>query len=222
MKIRITKNAISFAQEGGDWVNYTVKREMSIAANLREAFRSGKWQTGEQAAILTDSTTLLIPIDEYYAMSSKEQFLYINPEAKQDVIKRCVVPALKTVVIFSIDKDVHTVLTDNFLTTRYEPLMLRQWDKMYIQSEKHSGKTLFAYFHDEKVELCSFTRNRFAFANSFEVNAMYDAVFFIVGAWKQLNLSNDSDQLVLVGTPPERETLTGELYKFISHISLTP
>ena len=82
--IRITDTTLSFAMRGLDgapvtYEPYAMKKNMSVAANLREAFRDVEMlgMADRKVTALVDSQVLLIPIEEYKAEEVEEQYGFV-------------------------------------------------------------------------------------------------------------------------------------------------
>ena len=62
-----------------------------------------------------------------------------------------------------------------------------------------------AYFHDKKVDIFCFEKNRFKFYNSFQADHAKDALYFILFVWKQLGLQQMQDELHVSGDIPDKD-----------------
>lgn len=81
-----------------------------------------------------------------------------------------------------------------------------------------NNEKLYCYFHDGKMELCSFRKNRFRFSNTFEVAHANDAAYFILSVWNQLAMNEKKDDIYLCGEFKERDALIEELHRFVANI----
>ncbi len=223
--LRITDNSLSFAQsrDSGKVVNYElydIKLGISLETNLREAFQRSPLLRKAKGSVVvtTDAPVLLVPIDDY-GEQVKEQYKYAYPNVDNVVLFSTMLPLLKAVAVFAISKDLGVVLTDHFDDVHIEPLMLRLWDYLMHRDESRESKTMYVYFHESKMEICSFFHRRFVFANTFSAASAQDAVYFILGAWQQINAKGEKDNLVLCGNIPEQEATTQELQQYIRNIA---
>ena len=226
LTIRIGRHTLSFsapqAPNGNNIVfePYTVKSGISMAANLREAFKetdllSGGWQ---RAMVLIDSPVLMIPVDEY--KDAQKELLYHHSilGREGETVMSVVLPSLNAVAVYSVNKDLKLVIDDHFADARFTHVCAPVWNHLYRRSFTGVRQKLYAYFHDKKIDVFSFQQNRFRFTNSFDTSLVPDAVYFILNVWKQLAFDNRRDELHLVGELPEREELTKELGSFIQNV----
>ena len=122
--IRIGRTSIAFLTLQGQQVaNYEeteMKGGISAAANLREWLKSHPQLTAsyDQADILLLSPTLLVPSDEFDAEDAAPLYRYTFTGHDRDVVVHQAVAGLHAIVVFGIDKDLHTVLADTFATCR--------------------------------------------------------------------------------------------------------
>ena len=233
MTIRVGRGTLSFCVNNGDgntdFLPYVVKSGVSMAANLREAFKTSDFlmQLPERATIMVDGDVLLVPISLFDDSQAVELFAHAFPGREHEFVFHEVVADLKVVAVSSVNKDLRTVIEDHFQDVTFCVAMLPVW--RYLQRRAFSGKgqKLFGYVHERRLDLFSFQQNRFSFFNSFDIRHTYDACYFLLYVWNQLHLQAAKDELVLVGdlfqndTPThveERERVLAQLHRFLQHI----
>lgn len=223
--IRISKDSLSFAMDCGDdegicFEPYEVKSGISIAANLREAFKTSDLlsRAGTKATVLIDSPTLIMPLEDFQEEDVEEQFFLTYPSLKGLSVETSVLPAFRNMVAFAVDKDVKTVLCDNFEEVKFRSLMISVWEFLQRRNGAANNKKLYAYFHDGKMEVCSFHRNRFTFANTFEADNVHNEMYYILGAWKLIGGIATTDDFLMCGKIDNREQLTTELKNFLARV----
>jgi hypothetical protein len=77
---------------------------------------------------------------------------------------------------------------------------------------------LYAYLHDSRIDIFSFQQHRFRFANTFDASHSHDALYYLLFTWKQLGLSNEDDELHLVGRSEHMEWLTTKLKSYLRRV----
>lgn len=224
--IRVSRSSMSFsvadpqAEAQIVYEPYAVKSGVSMAANLREAFGESTLLTEgyQRARLLIDSPVLLHPSEEFnetlsealyqYTFKGHEGELVLNkPMAEQDVVAS-----------FGVNRDLKLVLDDHFADLRITPVSLPAWNFLYRRSFTGPWKKLFGYFHDRKLDIVCFQKNRFKFANTYDTESARDAVYFLLYVWKQLGLDAERDELHLAGNTPQSEWLTGTLKKYVQKV----
>ncbi len=223
--IRITDSSLSFAcrKDGSreiEYEPYDMKISMSPAANLRDAFKNCPIldEAGDRVIVSLGSPLLLIPIDDYDKTQINDQYKYVYPDTEGVLLRSTVLPSPKTIAVFSMSKDLNVVLSDHFEEVVVEPVMARMWDFLLRRDEAVNNRKVYVYFREDKVEISSFSRRRFAFANTFKAKTAGDALYFILGAWKQTGANAEKDILVVCGKTPERDAIMKELQQYIRRV----
>lgn len=226
LTIRVGRGTLSFsaidAENGSSIVYepYTVRSGISMAANLREAFKeidllANGWQ---RAMALIDSPVLMIPVDEFNEAQKESLYRHAITGKQDEAVMSMVLPSLNAVAVYSVNKDLKLVIDDHFNDVRFTHVCASVWNHLYRRSFTGVRMKLYAYFHDKRMDVFSFQQNRFKFTNSFDTDLVADAVYFILNVWKQLGFDTKRDELHLVGDLPEREELTKELRSFIQNV----
>ena len=226
LTIRIGRHTLSFSAVDANNANgivfepYTVRSGISMAANLREAFKeidlaANGWS---RAMVLIDSPVLMMPVDEFRDNLKETLYRHTIMGHDGETVMSVVLPSLNAVAVYSINKDLKLVLDDHFSDVRFTHVCAPVWEHLYRRSFTGVRQKLYAYFHDKRLDVFSFQQNRFRFTNSFDTNLVPDAVYFMLNVWKQLAFDNRRDELHLVGELPERDALTQELRSFIQNV----
>ena len=190
--IRATRNTLSFAavdptvQTNLFFEPYTVRSGISVAANLREAFKTSTLllRGYKRANLLVDTPVMLVPIDEFQEEDVRQLYHRTMVLADADTMMHHVLPDLNAVAVFAVNKDLKLVVDDHFVDVRITPLMKGVWTHLHRRSFTGSRRKLYAYFHDKRLEVFSFGKNRFKFSNAFDTNSSRDAMYFILYVWK--------------------------------------
>lgn len=203
-----------------DYEPYTVKSGMSMAANLREAFRESRilLLPNNKVLVLVDTPELIIPLEEYHEEDAEVLYMHTYPGTTHSTIMHHIMPELNCAVIFAVNKDVRTVVVDHYDDVRFMPVMIPVWKHLHQGSYARQSKKLYAYFHDRRLSVFSFANNRFRFHNSFHVTEVPDVVYFTTYIWKQLAMDVQKDELHLVGNYGSTEELKQAFKRFIRNV----
>ena len=226
LTIRAAKSALSFALPDIDsntqieYYQYVTKSGVSLAANLREAFKTVDLlqQAPPKAKVLIDSQSLIVPLEEYDADENEALYKHAFPYTEGAVICSNVMADINAVVLFALNKDLKLVVEDHFQDVSYVCLMRPVWDYLHHRSFIGNRRKLYAYFHDGVLELFSFERNRFIFCNRYDVRHVKDAVYFILFVWKQLAMDQLHDELFLVGDLIDKDELLKDLRTYVAFV----
>jgi hypothetical protein len=227
LTLRIGRNtlAILAQDEESEALAYepiVVKSGVSIAANLREAFKNSSLLNKDisRVRVLIDSNVVMVPVEIFSEQAMEELHHHAFPREEQDTMLYNVLPDLNAVAVFSMNKDLKLVLDDHFQNMRIIAAISPVWRHLHRRSFTGSQMKLYAYFHEKRLELFSFQQNRFKFCNSFEANRAPDALYFTLYVWKQLQLRTKYDEMCLVGDVPEKDWMMQQLKKYVPNTIL--
>lgn len=226
LTIRVSKNALCFsvvdreAEHQVIYEPYAVKNGVSMAANLRQAFKESQLlQRGyAKVRVFIDSPLLIVPIEEFHEEDIELFYQHAFTGHDSDAILYRVQPTLNVAAVFSINKDLKLVVEDNFKDVRFTPLLQPVWNYLHQRSFIGVRRKLYAYFHEKKVDIFSFEKNRFKFFNSFDAPHPKDALYFMLYVWKQMGLDQQTDELNLVGDVPDKDWLIYNTKLYISKV----
>ena len=221
--IRIGQGSLSFVTANADGVTYepyAMNSSISMAANLREALRSVPLlsESFDRTLVMIDSPVLIVPLDTFAEGQKTQLYQHAFSDLEHQVVMHAVLPDLNSVAVFSVHRDLRTVIGDTFSAVRYIPVVAPVWHHLHQRSYTGQHQKLFAYFHERRLEVFSFAQNRFKFSNSFAVNNPNDALYYLLSVWKQLGMTPERDEMYLVGDAPERDALLEETKKFVKRV----
>ena len=193
------------------------KSGMSATANLREAFKTCPLLqqpfTGIQ--LLADTPTMLVPEEEFHEADSPALFDHVYKGYEHHLKAHIDLPELHCAAVYAIEKDILTVIGDH--TDHYQilPTTVPVWRYLHRHEQGKNRRKLFAYFHDERIDVFSFSRNRFVFANNFKVDNEHDALYFILYTWSQMKLDSEKDELHMIGDVLNRRWLSERIRMYL-------
>ena len=224
LTIRIGRSSMSFScmadnEKDVIYEPYVIKSGVSMAANLREAFKTADLLLDPPARVrvVLDSDVLMVPVELFEEKDVEKMYGHTFPKKDQDVVCYNVVPDLNTVAVFAINKDLKLVIDDHFKDVKIITAIAPVWRHLHQRSFTGSRRKLYGYFHEKHLDIFSFQQNRFKFCNTFEVSRAHDSLYFLLYVWKQLRLQPEYDELHIVGEIPDKEWLLAELKKFLQN-----
>ena len=226
MLIRIGNKTLDFATPlddtpaSVDYEPYVVKSGMSMAANLREAFREKGIDTDsrQRVQVLCNVPTLIVPIEEYDESLQEELYDHAYPGRQHEVVMHQVVPELNCVIVYAVNKDVRMVVTDHFADARFMPVIVPVMQRLHQKSYTGQARKLFAYFHDGELTILSYGKNRLKFCNTFTATETADSTYFILYVWQQLAMDFKHDELYVAGLPDNGTDLRAEVKKYVANV----
>ncbi len=228
--IRISRQSLAFALPVDDssaatagvahYEPFTVKSGMSIAANLRDAFRESiiLKQPNDRAQVLVDAPVLLVPMEEYDEEKIQQLYGHTFPGHDHERVMWHVMPDLNCVAVFAVNRDTCTVVNDHYEDVRVMPLLVPVWQHLHQRSYSGGTRKLYAYFHDRQLSVFAFGKNRLRFANTFNATDVTDSAYFILYVWQQLAMDHKKDELYYVGDMDNKDALKAELKKYVQNV----
>lgn len=228
LTIRMSRNTLSFsavqvAPEGTKVVfePYVIKSGISMAANLREAFKTAQLpgRGYKRAMVLVDEQVLMTPTDLFDTQQMEDLYYHAFPRSEeQRVVMAHPLTDLNAVAIFSVNRDLRLVITDHFDDVHFATVSTPVWRHLYQRNFTGARNKLYAHFHDQRMEVFSFSQNRFRYCNSFPAQHCNDSLFNLLCVWKLLNMDVDTDELYITGEASEKDLLTHELHKYLQRV----
>ncbi|MBQ8128288.1 MAG: DUF3822 family protein [Prevotella sp.] len=227
LTLRIGRGTMAFAMYSNDegqqsilYEPYVVKSGVSIAANLREAFKTSDLllQAPPRVRLMLDTDVLFVPVDLFSEQTMDDMLHHAFPETEQDAVCYNVVPDLNCVALFAVNRDLRLVVDDHFSDVQVIAAASPVWRHLHQRSYTGASRKLFGYFHERRLDIFSFQQNRFKFFNSYEAGRSHDAIYFLLYVWKQLQLNAVDDGLHLAGNMPEQEWLLTELRRYLQRV----
>ena len=224
LTIRVGKNTLSFSMIDAEnpqqpivYEPYVAKSGVSMAANLREAFKTVDILSEDirRARVMVNSKVLMVPVEQFQEADVEMLYNHSYPKSEQDSIVYNVLPDLNAVAIFAINKDLQLVVNDHFSDVRLIHVMAPVWRYLHQRSFTGHRNKLYGYFHDRQLDIFSFQQHRFKFCNAFDTSRAHDSLYFLLYVWKQLNLQPEHDEMHILGEIPERDWLLQELRKYL-------
>jgi hypothetical protein len=196
---------------------YVVKSGVSMAANLREAFKTADLllAPSPRVRVVIDTDVLMVPVEIFDERNIETMYSHAYPKKEQDAVYYNVLPDLNAVAVFAMNKDLRLVIDDHFQDVQIVTAISPVWRHLHQRSFTGNRHKLYGYFHEKRLEIFSFQQNRFKFCNSFEASRGHDSLYFLLYVWKQLQLQPEYDELHIVGDIPEQEWLMDELKNFL-------
>lgn len=201
---------------------YPAKRSISVAAHLREVAAKSKLMGGGfgRALVMLDTDTMLVPLDEYPSEDMPTLYHSAFSGHQGEELVTNVLPDLKSVAVFPVNKDLKSVLGEHFTDLSFIPMVQPVWQHLYRRNFATPRKKLFAYFHDQHMQVFSYAQSRLRFCNCFDGRREHDALYYLLYAWRQLGYNSEDDELVMAGDMPNREWLLDRLRQYVRRCSM--
>lgn len=156
LTIRIGKNTLSFTlldmtsqEQPVIYEPYIVKGGISMAANLREALKTVNLSAADmhRVQVLLDTPSTLVPIDEFEEEEIEDLLNHVFPATQEPRTALFnVLPDLKAVCLFAVNKDLRGVICDQFADVQFIHAMTPVWRHLHQRSfTGHRNKPLWLF-----------------------------------------------------------------------------
>ncbi len=203
-----------------EFEGYELNEGISMAANMREAFRSVAMLRDEYERVLAmvDAPVLMVPSEEF--LPTEEQTLYSHAfsDTESLVVAHTVLPDLNSVAVFGIGRDLKKVFDEHFPSAQYIAAVAPVWRHLHQRSHMGVRAKLYGYFHGSSLTVFCYGQHRLKFCNTFSIGNGHDAVYFLLYVWKQLAMQAEHDELHLVGSIAQQEWLVDELRRYVKRV----
>ena len=153
LTIRVSNQSLSFsvvdreAEHQVIFESYTMKSGVSLAANLRQAFKESDllMRGYNKVRVFLDAPVLVVPIEEFHEEDAQTLYQHAFTGHDADAILYRVQPTLNVVAIFPINKDLKLVVEDNFKDVRFTPLLQPVWNYLHQRSFTGMYRKLYVW-----------------------------------------------------------------------------
>ena len=231
LSIRLSADGFSFSiyhpQTDSDYTysTYPVNKSYSLTANLKEfisateAFKHSYKKTN----ILIDTPRFtFVPFELFEDEIQEDIFHYNFPPKDNETILCNILGKSNIALLFGINKHSHQLLHEHFPDARIFSCVSPLLEYFAVKSKEGNCRKLYAHLREELLETFVFDKGKLMLCNAFNCKKTADKVYYLLYIWQQQGLSQEKDQLHLVGDIENKEELLVELHKFLRNISFTP
>jgi len=211
LSIRVSADGFCFAvhhperAEDYAFLPYDLDPLVPVVANLKKAKESLpmlQQSYGKVQLLLSDASCEVLPA-EYGEQSALTVFS----------------SACSVAIRFHANSTLVTWMETAFPGARLVPGLLPVLDVASREGQHVDGKPFtLCHLHGRKMDIVSMKGDQLLFVNTFDVDAATTALYYLLGAWQTLGLSQEDDTLTLVGRSPFQRELQAKISRFIRHI----
>jgi hypothetical protein len=139
------------------------------------------------------------------------------------VEKHCLSNVLKNEhaeLVFGIDDEVYEFCSRSLVNPYFVHHITPILPLLRKLSCNSLSKQLFVNLHRQSIDIIGYAQGSLIFINSFEYKQTEDIVYYVLYVWKQMGMSQQSDQLSLLGDPSACQDLNKILKDYIQYIKL--
>ena len=230
LSIRLSTDGFCFAVHNPQASNeyayqpYRIDSLKSMTGNMKAAVEETemlKHAYGAVNIILADTPYTLIP-KEYYSEQYEKEFYQQNiasPSANATIMRN-VVGDEQTVVLFSIEKQLHKYIMAQFPKAKIYAAIAPLIDFGVERSYTAHKRYCFIQLRKRSIDVMCYENAAPLFVNTFKYKDTADALFYLLNCWTMLGLSQTDDTLHIAGQSRHSKALVRDLETFIQHIHI--
>ena len=227
LSIRLSADGFCFAvhnpREANEYayLPYRIDPLRPLTSNLKTAIEEIEMLAHTYGAvniIFADANYTLIP-KEYYA-EQYERELYQHNFASvgtNDIIMHNMAGDEQTIVLFSIEKQLHKYITKQFpkaqIYAAITPLINFGVERSYAANKRYN----LLHISKHSFDFMCYENASPLFVNTFHFRDTADALYYLLNCWTTLGLSQTEDTLHIAGQSRQAKTLIRELERFIQN-----
>ena len=228
LSIRLSTDGFCFAVHNPQATNefaylpYRIDPLKPLTANLKTAIEETdmlKHTYGTVNILLADAGYTLIP-KEYYAEQYENELYQYNfaSATNHDVVMHNPVGDGQAMVLFAIEKQLHKYITKQYpkatIYAAIAPLISFGVERSYATGKRYC----LLHLRKRCIDFMCYENASPLFVNSFHYRNTADALYYLLGCWNTLGLSQTDDTLHVAGLTRQAKVLIHELEKFIQNI----
>ncbi|KAA6307618.1 hypothetical protein EZS27_040710, partial [termite gut metagenome] len=170
--------------------------------------------------LLAGSRFTIVPLNMFDEKQMESVFGYNYLRKENEFVLYNTLKGNDVVLLFGIDKNVHQYLIEQYpqasVYSHITPLIA--YFSGCDGAEKDFSRKMYIALQEQSIDICCFEYKRPIFINTFEYQHIDDCIYYILHIWKQIDLNQETNNLYLIGTIPDKERLMKELKRYILHV----
>ena len=228
MSIRLRSDGLSFSvynpseKESFLYKEVSFERGRNYISSLKEIFFENEffsWHYKKVNVFCASYPYTIIP-KELFQEKYKTEILTFTTSA---VEKHCLSNVLTNEhaeLVFGIEDEVYEFCSRSLVNPYFVHHITPILPLLRKLSCNSLSKQLFVNLHRQSIDIIGYAQGSLIFINSFEYKQTEDIVYYVLYVWKQMGMSQQSDQLSLLGDPSACQDLNKILKDYIQYIKL--
>lgn len=227
LSIRISPDGFSFSGTIPDKRNsffyrqITFDRSKDYVTSLKEAFFEEEclaWAYKSINIHCFTSSYLFIP-EAFYDEDKKDDIIQYTFLTPSEICLSNPLISGQGRILFGLEKEVYEFLSRSFVNPEFIHHMTHPCNAWKQQSELSFSGQMHVILNKKTIDIACCKRGELTFLNSFDYTAPEDALYFISYAWKQADMDQLKDRLLLVGDMEYKKGLITNLKNYIHYVS---
>lgn len=203
------------------FLSKATNENLSMAANVKEALKDSEIlkQSYKRVNIMVVTKRFtLIPFELFEDEQAETIFYHNQTRQDNEVVLYNILKKANVVVVFAIDKSVHQQITDQFPDACFYCQASSLTEYFSGRSKLGNNLKMYACLRKNSVDVLCYDRGRILLINNFKCSATSDIIYYLLYVWKELDFSQERDELHLTGMFTDKEGLVNGLKKFVRQL----
>lgn len=227
LSIRLSTDGFSFSiynpihDDSFSVIEKEIDTSLSLTANLKAVFHESDFLGHSYKRVnimLASKRFTIVPLDLFEEEQADLLFYHNHQKRENETVIYNILKKNNVVIVFGIDRSAYSFLTEQYPEARFYSQSTPLIEYFSVKSRLGNSKKMYVSVREEGIDIYCFERGHLLLANSFECSHTEDRIYYLLYAWKQLELNQERDELHLTGTLPDKEILMNELRKFILQV----
>jgi hypothetical protein len=227
LSIRLSTDGFSFyiynPRKGSYSLSTTreVNDSISLTANLKHEYQELDFLQGEFAGvnIVVSGRRFTYVPKELLDEDDADLVFHYNQEHRDNEV--AMVNQLKNgnaAVLFGLDKSTQAFVDDHFHGARFYSQSALLCDYFAVKSRGGVARKMYVAFRGDGLDLFAYEQGSLIMANSFDTSRDADNTYYILAAWKQLGMNQETDELYLTGNAERINAIEKELKRYVKSV----
>ncbi|MFV0469190.1 MAG: DUF3822 family protein [Dysgonomonas sp.] len=228
LSIRLKKDGLSFTiyEEGVGksfcYKEFVFAKELSMLTNLEQIVFDNNFLVYNYKKVNIDYVSSdydLIP--EYlYEEKHQDKIFNFTHFENQGEILRNEATVQDNVLVFSVNKDVHSFLIRNLQNPSFYHY-IGQLIPYFAEKAKviQSNVQMFVHFHDKMTDIFCYRNGTIFQIQSYNNIIISDVVYYILNLWEKCDFDQNTDRLFISGLTENLSEMVKDISKYVKNIS---
>ena len=230
LSIRISTDGFSFsifnplADNPYTLFNLDIDKKKSLIVNFKDKVTNHPFlsQLYKRVNIIIGDTKAVIHPSSLFEPEMMENLYYLGQKNINNHVEILSneLESSKQIIIFGVNKSLYKFINEHFSSPKFysqtTPLLA------YFTQRAKEGNTnkIFVQIQSDSIILFAYNKGKLILTNTFNTTETNNQVYYILYLWKQLNLSQEKDELFISGQIQDKQELIDLLNKYIKIVQL--
>lgn len=229
LSIRLSADGFSFSvfnpsdDSSFDYVTCRIDPGISLTANLKQTLAEHELlrKPFKRTNILVAASGYTLIPFELFEDEQVEEIYYCNHARRHnEVVLYNILDRSNLVVAFAMDKSTCNLIDEQYPEADIFATVSPVIEHCLMKSRMGANRKMYLNLQRRTVDVLAYEHGHLLFANTFPEKGYADTLYYALGVWKELGLSQETDELYLIGDCDGKEQLVTELRRFVKNVAM--